>query len=234
MHGVDQLSILRETAQKRIEASHALAGNPVGLKRYYRQWSDSYEMDLDRQNYCGPSIVAELAGAVQAANFGRERTATKVLDAGCGTGLVGIQLHHLGFHLIDGFDLSEAMAEMARQTGVYRNVESEVDLNRPITVYPSASYDITVCCGVFTLGHVQPVGLRELVRVTRPRGFVVASTCKSYTKATSFEHEMLSLKKAGVLRLVLCLKDSRFLDQEDAHYWVLRVLEYPDEAASMI
>ncbi|WP_018099739.1 class I SAM-dependent DNA methyltransferase [Sinorhizobium meliloti] len=227
MDTVDQHNALRQAAQKRIKASHALGGDPDCLAQYYREWADSYELDVDRECYCGPSIVAELAGAVQAAYIGRERAATAILDAGCGTGLVGIELEHLGFRLIDGFDLSEAMAEMARQTGVYRTVEDDVDLNRPISDYSSASYDMTVCCGIFTLGHVHPRALRELARVTRPNGFVIASTCKSYAGSMSFEDEVMCLQEAGVLTPEQCLNDGRFLGEEDADYWTLRVLEKP-------
>ncbi|MER9064832.1 class I SAM-dependent methyltransferase, partial [Mesorhizobium sp. M0698] len=89
----------------------------------------------------------------------------------------------------------------------------------------SASYDITVCCGVFTLGHVRPDGLRELARVTRPNGFIIASTRKSYAEATSFEDEVRRLQDAGVLVLVQCLKDSRYVAEENAHYWVFQVPE---------
>ncbi|WOS66928.1 MULTISPECIES: class I SAM-dependent DNA methyltransferase [Sinorhizobium] len=227
MDTVDQHSPLRQAAQKRIKASHALGGDADCLTQYYREWADSYELDVDCECYRGPSIVAELAGAVQAAHIGRERAATAILDAGCGTGLVGIQLEHLGFRLIDGFDLSEAMAEMARETGVYRNVEDDIDLNRPLLNYSSASYDMTVCCGVFTLGHVHPHALRELARVTRPNGFVIASSCKSYAGAMPFEDEVMCLQEAGVLTPEQRLNDGRFLGEEDADYWTLRVLKKP-------
>ncbi|AJD43859.1 SAM-dependent methyltransferase protein (plasmid) [Rhizobium gallicum bv. gallicum R602sp] len=229
MDTVDQQNALRQAAQKRIKASHALDGDADRLAQYYREWADSYELDVAGERYCGPSIVAELAGVAQAAYIGSDRAATAILDAGCGTGLVGIQLEHLGFRLIDGFDLSGAMAEMARQTGVYRNVEDGIDLNRPLSDYSSASYDVTVCCGVFTLGHVHPDGLRELARVTRPNGFVIASTCKSSAGAMSFEVQVLSLQEAGVLTPAQCLNGGRFLGEEDAHYWVLRVLDKPAE-----
>ncbi len=225
MDTVDQRNVLRQAAQKRIKASRGLCGDADRLEQSYCEWADSYELDVDRERYCGPSIVAELAGAVQAAYIGRERAATAILDAGCGTGLVGIQLEHLGFRLIDGFDLSEAMAEMARQTGVYRNVEGDVDLNRTLSDYSSASYDMTVCCGVFTLGHIRPDGLRELARVTRPNGFVIVSTYKSYAGARSFEDEVLFLRDARVLTPTQCLNDGKFLGEETAHYWALRVLE---------
>ncbi|PBB89224.1 methyltransferase type 11 [Mesorhizobium sp. WSM3864] len=220
---------LEDEAQKRIKESHALDGDTDRLAKYYRRWVDSYELDVEREHYCGPVIVAELTGALQTAYVDRVRAATKILDAGCGTGLVGIELERLGFRSIDGFDLSEAMVEKARGTGVYRDVRGNVDLNSSLVGYPDASYDMTVCCGVFTLGHVRPEGLRELARVTRPHGLVVVSARKSYAEATSFGDEVLRLEEAGVLESLQCLNDGRYLEEEGAHYWALRVAEKPME-----
>ncbi|WP_292540699.1 class I SAM-dependent methyltransferase [Mesorhizobium sp.] len=180
-------------------------------------------MDVGRDGYCGPIIVAELAGAVQTAYLSTERAAISILDAGCGTGLVGAHLKRLGFQLLDGFDLSEEMAEKARQTRVYRDVRGNVDLNGPLSDFPDATYDITVCCGVLTLGHVRPEALRELARVTRPNGFVVASTRKSYAETACFEEEVRHLQYAGVLVTAQRLNDGRYVAEEDAHYWIFHV-----------
>lgn len=226
MNPVHEQTAREQAAHERIKASHVLNGNAARLADHYQAWASSYNRDVDRERYCGPLIVAELAGAVQAAYIDGDRAAVAVLDAGCGTGLVGRQLKRLGFRSIDGFDLSEAMAQEARQTGIYRQVESDVNLNEPLSDFSSGSYDMTVCCGVFTLGHVRPEGLRELARVTRPNGFVIVSTRKSYAEATSFEQEVLCMQKEGVLVPAQCLKDGKYLEEEDAHYWVLRV---PDE-----
>ncbi|MFD1984348.1 class I SAM-dependent DNA methyltransferase [Mesorhizobium newzealandense] len=229
MNTLTEQTALEEAAQKRIKESHSLNGDADRLAKYYRGWADSYELDVEREQYCGPVIVAELTGALQAAYVDGPRAATTILDAGCGTGLVGMELERLGFRSIDGFDLSEAMVEKAVETGSYRHVQGDVDLNSSLTCYPDASYDMTVCCGVFTLGHVRPDGLRELARVTRPKGFVIVSTRKSYAEATSFEDEVLSLQQAGVFVPVQCLNDGRYLEEEDAHYWALRVAEKPKE-----
>ncbi|MGX5850897.1 class I SAM-dependent DNA methyltransferase [Mesorhizobium sp. PL10] len=150
-------------------------------------------------NTAEPVIVAELAGAVQTAYLAKEQPAVPILDAGSGTGLVGVQLDRLGFRTTDGLDLSEEMAEKARQTQVYRHIRAGVDLNGPLSGYPSASYYITVCCGVFTLGHVRPDALRELARVARTNGFVIISTRKSYADAACFEDEVRRLQDEGSL-----------------------------------
>ncbi|MER9732944.1 class I SAM-dependent methyltransferase [Mesorhizobium sp. M0217] len=225
MNTLDRQTALEQAARKRIKDSHALDSDADRLSDFYREWASSYDLDVGRDGYCGPMVVAELAGAVQTAYLAKERTAITILDAGCGTGLLGVQLERLGFRLIDGFDLSEEMAEKARQTSIYRHIRGDVDLNEPLSHYSSASYDVTVCCGVFTVGHVRPDGLRELARVTRPNGFIIASTRKSYAEATSFEDEVRRLQDAGVLVLSQRLNDGRYVAEEDAHYWVFHVPE---------
>ncbi|MER8389327.1 class I SAM-dependent methyltransferase [Mesorhizobium sp. M1380] len=225
MNNLDQQTVLEQAARKRIKDSHALEGDVGRLAHFYREWASAYDLDVGRDGYCGPRIVAELAGAVQTAYLAKQRTAIAILDAGCGTGLVGVELNRLGFRLIDGIDLSEDMAEQARQTRVYRHVQGDVDLNGPLSDYSSASYDLTVCCGVLTLGHVRPEGLRELARVTRPNGFVIASTRKSYAETAFFEDEVRHLEDAGILVPAQRLNNGRYVAEEDAHYWVFRVLE---------
>ncbi|MER9470881.1 class I SAM-dependent methyltransferase [Mesorhizobium sp. M0482] len=223
MNTLDQKAALEQAARTRIKDSHALDGDTNRLAHFYRGWASSYELDVGRDGYCGPMIVAELAAAVQTAYLANERAAIAILDAGCGTGLVGVQLERLGFRSIDGIDLSDEMAEQARKTGVYRHVQGDVDLNGPLSDYSSAIYDITVCCGVFTLGHVRPEALSELARVTRPNGFIIASTRKSYAEATSFENEVRRLRDAGVLVTAQCLNDGKYIAEEGAHYWVFQV-----------
>ncbi|MER9420597.1 class I SAM-dependent methyltransferase [Mesorhizobium sp. M0306] len=225
MNTRDQQTTPEQAARKRIKDTHALDGDAVRLAHFYRGWATSYELDVGRRGYCAPIVVAELAGAVQTAYLASERTAVAILDAGCGTGLVGVELERLGFRLIDGIDFSEEMAEQARKTRVYRLVRGDVDLNGPLSDYSSASYDITICCGVFTLGHIRPDALRELARVTRPNGFVIASTRKSYAEATSFEDEVRRLQDAGVLVTALCLNDGKYIAEDSAHYWVFRVTD---------
>lgn len=75
-----------------------------------------------------PTVVEELADAVQAAYLANGPAAIAILDAGCRTGLVGVQLKRLGFHLLDGFDLSEEdMVGKALKSRVSSHVRKRVD-----------------------------------------------------------------------------------------------------------
>lgn len=83
-------------------------------------------------------------------------TDTPLLDAGCGTGLVGGELVQRGFSALDGVDLSHGMLNIARSKGIYRQLEI-ADITRPLPFDPG-SYGAVVCVGTFTAGHVGPEG----------------------------------------------------------------------------
>lgn len=150
-----------------LDRIYSMTGDAEETRDIYRDWAKSYEKDtVGDMNYVGPKVVAEkLASLV-------DRSAI-VLDAGCGTGLGGAELHRLGFATIDGMDLSPDMLDLAREKGVYRDLRAE-DLTKRLS-YADAAYDAVACIGTFTHAHVGPRGFLELLRVTRSGGPVVAT-----------------------------------------------------------
>ncbi|MER8575515.1 methyltransferase domain-containing protein [Mesorhizobium sp. M1409] len=113
MHTLDQQTELKQAARKRINDSRALDGDVGRLAHFFRGWASSYDLDVGREGYCGPTLVAGLAGTMQPTYLASQRPAITILDAGCGTGALGVQLERLGFHSVDWFDLSEEMVEKA-------------------------------------------------------------------------------------------------------------------------
>ena len=91
-----------------------------------------------------------------------------VLDAGCGTGLVGQLLAKARKFQIDGVDYSQSMLDEAQAKGCYRALQ-QVDLNQPLQI-AADSYDAVICIGTFTLGHVRPEALHEMLRITKSGG----------------------------------------------------------------
>jgi hypothetical protein len=75
-------------------------------------------------------------------------------------------------------------------------------MNRPINQADS-TYDTVVCVGTFTLGHVGPdPALRELVRVTRRKGIVVATVLEEIWTPGGFKDEVEKLKAEGLVNVV--------------------------------
>lgn len=150
-----------------LDRIYNLSGQPDDCVDAYKDWADTYEQDtVDGMNYVAPRVAAQrLAGLV--------KPGAEILDAGCGTGLAGVELAALGFTTIDGMDISPDMLDQARKKAVYRNLQVE-DMTRTLS-YGDEAYDAVVCVGTFTHAHVGPAGFDELIRITRPGAPIVAT-----------------------------------------------------------
>lgn len=198
-----------------IDAALRLDGDPRKVRDYYESWAAEYEADVGSADYSGPAIAAKLLPRYLAPGDAR------LLDAGCGTGLVGRELGPLGYSHIDGFDLSESMARRARETGSYREVRGGVDIMRAADLYP-ADYDAVLSIGVFTLGHVPAAALEVLLGLAGAGGILLLSTRTHYYEETDFRDLVERLLAAGRLELLQCLRDAPYNRDGDAHYWVFR------------
>ncbi len=150
-----------------LERIYALKGGTEECRSAYSDWAESYEKDtVEDMGYVAPSIVAEKLETLV-------DSSAVILDAGCGTGLAGAEMAKRGFRAVDGMDLSPEMLDVAREKDVYRDLQV-ADMTGPLD-YETDVYDAVTCVGTFTHAHVGPQGFNELVRVTKPTGFVVAT-----------------------------------------------------------
>ncbi|MGK7873136.1 MAG: class I SAM-dependent methyltransferase [Xenococcaceae cyanobacterium] len=209
-----------------IKEAHKLSGNPEDIKQYYDRWSGTYNQDVANEDYCGPDYITAYFDLLPKQNgkfLNLRNPAIEILDAGCGTGLVGFALRRKGYHNIDGFDLSYGMVEEAEKTRAYRTLTGGCDMTQPIEAYADSSYDAAISCGVFTLGHVPPTALEEMIRLTKPGGLVVVSTRKSYYDSSDFQEVCHRLQAENKVKLVSSIIDGPYIAEEGAHYWAFRV-----------
>jgi len=149
------------------------------IEKAYREWARDYDRDLvGESGYVAPQRCAdalyEQLGATDA----------PVLDAGCGTGLVGQYLSQRGLGTIDGLDYSPDMLKEAEAKGCYRNL-LQADLNATLDI-PEDTYAAVVCVGTFTSGHVGPDALLKLLRVSAPGAPVCFSVREEFWSASDF------------------------------------------------
>src|SRR5690554_4905877 len=131
-----------------LERLYSMKGGPDECREIYGGWAGSYEKTMkDDLGYVGPRIVAQALAE-------RAPTDSPILDAGCGTGLVGAELKRHGFDTIDGIDISEDMLAVAAEKSLYRTLAT-ADLTGTVDL-PDDSYGGVVSAGVFTNGHVGP------------------------------------------------------------------------------
>ncbi|MEF2229302.1 MAG: class I SAM-dependent methyltransferase [Pseudodesulfovibrio sp.] len=182
------------------------ASNHEELMDAYKDWAGEYEKDtVGEFGYVAPEITAKALRRVV------PDTNARILDAGCGTGLVGQILREKDYTAIDALDYSREMLEQAERKGVYEQM-MQADLSKPLDL-PDDSYDAVTCCGTFTYGHVDADGFDELVRITRPGGHICFTVQDGAYRDCGYRTRMIALEKTGAWELV-SMVDADYLKKE--------------------
>ncbi|PPD15927.1 MAG: SAM-dependent methyltransferase [Methylobacterium sp.] len=114
-------------------------------------------------DYRAPELLAQALGAVSGA-----RRYARVLDLGCGTGLMAKALAGQ-FETMDGVDLSPRMLEIARQTGLYTRLDC-AEAGAWLAGEAAQSADLVIAADVFCyIENLAPL-FREARRVLAPGG----------------------------------------------------------------
>jgi SAM-dependent methyltransferase len=189
------------------------------LREEYERIAASYDSELiEKMGYRSPQAVA---AAVQ--RFLRPNA--RLLDAGAGTGLLGLALKDVGFTRLDGLDLSPAMLAEAARKGVYGDLR-EARLGDALE-YATGTYDGVAAAGVLTVGHAPASCLDELVRVTKPGGHVIF-TLRSDQTLPGYAEKMAELEQAERWMLVERGEEFQALPAGEpevrVRVWVFRVL----------
>ncbi len=129
-------------------------------RRYYDDFSDSYERG---RGYGYHQLIDDLE--VQfTVPYAR---GARVLELGCGTGLILARIAEVAEQAV-GIDLSEGMAQLAKDRGLDVRIGSVCDLP-----FDDDQFDLTYSFKV--LAHIPDIeaALREAGRVTRPGGHLL-------------------------------------------------------------
>jgi predicted TPR repeat methyltransferase len=165
--------------QAEIHVKILTAASTDELIQIYDGWADRYDRELiEEWGYTSPQKAVQLLSGMMSLD------GMRVLDAGCGTGLVGALLKEYGAASLTGIDYSPGMLAKAEAKQVYDSLD-KMDMNEPLPL-PSNSFDATTCIGTFTATHVKPDAVRELVRVTRSGGALIFTVRDDYWQATNF------------------------------------------------
>ena len=155
----------------------------IKLKQHYKFWADDYDQDLVNWGYAYPSQLKKIMSKDI-----KVKKDSKILDAGCGTGLVAQVLSDMNFKNIVGLDYSIDMLKIAKNKKIYKRLIQE-SLNKK-TSLRSNQFDIVLCTGVLTSGHVGAKAINELIRVTKNKGYLILSIAESIYEKLGFKYEI--------------------------------------------
>ena len=182
------------------------------LLKYYKDWADNnkYNKDMVDWNYTAShEAVTILKKYAFNKNF-------KILDAGCGTGLVGIELKKYGYSNIEGVDFSQSMLDLVPQN-IYQKIE-KIDLNKPLK-FKHNIYDVVMCVGTFTYGHVKPHALDEIIRITKNKGLVCFTINEGIYEEYGFDKKIKELTNNKLWNVKEFFK-SNYITTKDVEAWL--------------
>mmetsp|Transcript_7560 Transcript_7560/g.30715 ORF Transcript_7560/g.30715 Transcript_7560/m.30715 type:complete len:233 (-) Transcript_7560:136-834(-) len=136
-------------------------------EKIYNEWAKVYDSTMDPDKYQAPiGLVKHLVAKKLLPD-----TSCKILDVGCGTGLLGKYCKEMaGYSNIDGMDNSQGMLDEAAKKDVYGKLFKGT-LGEKLDC-ESNVYDGAVSSGVFTPGHAPASGLIEVARMVKVGGIV--------------------------------------------------------------
>lgn len=160
----------------------------------YDDWSENYDEDLtDEWGYIAPQL------SVQALEEVCTDKTISIMDLGCGTGLVGVQLSKAGYTTFDGTDISQGMLDQAAAKAIYRTL-TRSDLTEK-TPFPTGEYDAALCIGSMGAGHVDASHVPEMMRIIKPGGVLVIHTNATYYDKCNFAERFTELERQNVWRI---------------------------------
>ena len=165
------------------EAHHilnALSGKTTksAPKKYVEKLFDNYAANFEKSlvlnlKYNTPKIVKEMIIDNNMVNLG------SVLDLGCGTGLVGLELKPFSKN-IDGVDLSKFMLEEANNKKIYNNLFHN-DIEDFLTK-SNLEYDYFIAADVFVyIGNLSKI-FKLIKERNKQNGKLIFSTEHTYRK----------------------------------------------------
>ena len=182
------------------------------IMKYYDEWGtdNKYDKDMVEWDYIGPKETVDTFKKYA------NNKEIKIYDAGCGTGLVGVELKKNSYTNFDGVDLSQKLLDLV-PNGLYKNL-SKADLNKPLNISDN-EYDSILCVGTFTFGHVKPTALDEFIRITKNKGLICFTINEGIYEEYGFDKKINELTKKNLWKKKEFFK-SNYISSKDVNAWL--------------
>ena len=219
---MDDKNNIKNKALKLLDGAYDLESpedNIVYYKNFSKDYDDVFASGLE---YIYPKYVAD--EFIQNHNNNGS-----ICDIGCGTGLVANELKYINSNLIiDGFDISSDMIEVARDKNIYRNLY-EIDLTQPIRNVPN-NYSGIISAGAFTHGHLGPEIIKELLSICVDGAILTIGINAIHYKEKGFEkffHNLEIINKIKMKKILNCsiYSNNQTADNKENNMAIITIFE---------
>ena len=191
--------------------------NDEDLQVVYKEWAAAYDHDND--NLLG--TVSQPLSVQIFQEYVKDKS-LRIIDVGCGTGLVGVELGKAGFSNFDGIDISQEMIDIAKQRGYSKLFIGSLNVSLPCE---NNEYDSALCVVVFTHGHVGSNRLDELVRIVKPGGIICFTVNEGVYDSYGFDSKIKNLESTNIWK-ILEIRKSDYMTKKNIKgiYCVVKVI----------
>ena len=191
--------------------------NDEDLQVVYKEWAPAYDHDND--NLLG--TVSQPLSVQIFQEYIKDKS-LRIIDVGCGTGLVGVELEKGGFSNFDGIDISQEMIDIAKQRGYSKLFIGSLNDSLPCE---NNEYDAALCVGVFTHSHVGSDRLNELIRIVKSGGIICFTVNEGVYDSYGFDSKIKNLESTNIWK-ILEIRKSDYMTKKNIKgiYCVVKVI----------
>lgn len=188
----------------------------AAIAAYYDNWAGTYETTLTNWDYQAPSDAAQILSE-------HISQGDKVLDVGCGIGMVGKAISERQACKITGIDISASSLELAEKQGVYDSVQRHDLQTLPLPASEN-DYAAAICVGVLTYIEDEAGLFADMCRVVRPGGHILFTQRDDRWSEKGFAALIEDLEKQGLWNVLMVSKPKPYLPQNDDYSDAIRVI----------
>ncbi|XP_005102253.2 demethylmenaquinone methyltransferase [Aplysia californica] len=160
-------TLSREQAVAAVKAYIRPCQTPLSLAKVYDDTAQQYDQYMHVLGLNGPQRMVRKVEELLGDNFG-----AKIIDVGAGSGLAGMELFEAGYKNLDAVDASQGLLKVAEKKGCYKNRICQFVGQQPLPIN-NDTYDVAVLCGAMGESHIPKIGLRDIIRIVKPGGYIV-------------------------------------------------------------
>ena len=91
----------------------------------------------------------------------------KIIDAGAGTGMLGIELHKLGYNNLHALDISQGMLNEAKKNASYKKYICSSLSDQRIPVIETGEFDALASAATVLKAYVRARAFSEMIRIVK-------------------------------------------------------------------